>query len=172
MTKANPDRQLAKVEGRKFYIGGTACKKCGCVIKFVSSYGCHYCGKIKGRQRLAEGVCDKYHTPEKTKARVDRWRKNNPDKYREQWRRRDKAKNAEMSNRYRCQKLNQTPDLTTEEKSAIMEVYSLARRLTLETGVKHEVDHIIPVSKGGLHHPDNLQVLTKYDNQSKGNRQK
>ena len=171
MTKANQDRKKAIEEGRKFYISGTACKKCGCVIKFVSSYGCHHCLKVEGRKRLAEGVCDKYKTPEKEKARVDRWRKNNPEKHREQWRRIDKVKSAAKSSAYRCMKRNQTPDLTLEEQRDIIEVYSLARRLTLETGVKHEVDHIIPVSKGGLHHPDNLQVLTKYDNQSKGNRQ-
>ena len=30
-----------------------------------------------------------------------------------------------------------------------------------KTGIKYEVDHIIPVHKGGRHHPDNLQILTK-----------
>ena len=170
MTKPNQDRKKAIEEGRKFYVSGTACKKCGCVIKFVSSYGCHHCNMVKGREKLLSGDLDKYKTPEKTKARVDRWRKNNPDKFRDQWRRTDKVKNAAKSSAYRCMKRDQTPDLTLEEKRDIMEVYSLARQMTLETGVKHEVDHIIPVSKGGLHHPTNLQVLTKYDNQSKGNR--
>lgn len=30
--------------------------------------------------------------------------------------------------------------------------------------VKHRVDHIIPLSKGGLHHLDNLQILKAVDN--------
>ena len=34
----------------------------------------------------------------------------------------------------------------------------------------HEVDHIIPLSKGGKHHEDNLQYLTVTENRSKGNR--
>lgn len=34
----------------------------------------------------------------------------------------------------------------------------------------YEVDHIIPLSKGGLHHEDNLQYLTIAENRSKGNR--
>ncbi|MBY0419179.1 MAG: hypothetical protein K2W88_14115 [Pararheinheimera sp.] len=34
----------------------------------------------------------------------------------------------------------------------------------------YEVDHITPVSKGGLHHQDNLQYLTIGGNRSKGNR--
>lgn len=45
--------------------------------------------------------------------------------------------------------------------------YKEARRLSTETGVPHEVDHITPVSKGGLHHFQNLQVLTKAANQAK-----
>ena len=34
----------------------------------------------------------------------------------------------------------------------------------------YEVDHIIPLSKGGLHHEDNLQYLTVAENRSKGNK--
>ena len=32
----------------------------------------------------------------------------------------------------------------------------------------HEVDHIIPLAKGGLHHESNLQYLTIKENRSKG----
>lgn len=34
----------------------------------------------------------------------------------------------------------------------------------------YEVDHIIPLSKGGLHHQDNLQYLLKKDNRKKGSK--
>lgn len=47
--------------------------------------------------------------------------------------------------------------------------YEEARRLTAETGVKHEVDHIIPCDRGGLHCPSNLQVLTASENIAKSN---
>ena len=46
--------------------------------------------------------------------------------------------------------------------------YEDAKRLTEETGVKHEVDHVWPLSKGGPHLPWNLQVLTKDENRAKG----
>lgn len=34
----------------------------------------------------------------------------------------------------------------------------------------HEVDHIIPISKGGLHHQDNLQYLPILENRRKSNK--
>jgi 5-methylcytosine-specific restriction endonuclease McrA len=55
---------------------------------------------------------------------------------------------------------------------AIEEIYVKARMLTLSTGIKHEVDHIIPikgVNVSGLHVENNLQILTKKENRSKWN---
>lgn len=34
-------------------------------------------------------------------------------------------------------------------------------------GVQYEVDHIKPLSKGGAHHPDNLQIITAEENRKK-----
>jgi 5-methylcytosine-specific restriction endonuclease McrA len=52
----------------------------------------------------------------------------------------------------------------------IQSFYNEAKRLTLESGIKHEVDHIIPVSLGKLHHEDNLQILPWIENRKKGNK--
>lgn len=46
--------------------------------------------------------------------------------------------------------------------------YAEAHRLTRETGILHEVDHIIPIAKGGPHAPWNLMVLTADENSRKG----
>ncbi len=57
-------------------------------------------------------------------------------------------------------------------KEAIKEIYIKARQLTEETGIKHEVDHIIPSNHSlvcGLHVETNLQILTEFENISKKN---
>ena len=81
-----------------------------------------------------------------------KWRKLNPDKAREK------------TARYRASKLNQTPNLTQQEDILIKKYYKVSNWL----GKNYEVDHEIPLAKGGLHHPSNLQILTKKDNLLKG----
>ena len=58
--------------------------------------------------------------------------------------------------------------LTPEEKIQIAKIYKEASNLSDRTGIRHHVDHIIPLSAGGIHHPDNLQILTESDNLKKG----
>jgi len=52
----------------------------------------------------------------------------------------------------------------------IEQFYLLAERLTKDTGIQYTVDHIKPLMKGGLHHEDNLQVITLEDNSRKRDR--
>tara|TARA_R110000764_G_C10815989_1_gene360967 strand:+ start:372 stop:569 length:198 start_codon:yes stop_codon:yes gene_type:complete len=46
----------------------------------------------------------------------------------------------------------------------------LIKEIYLNCPAGYEVDHIIPISKGGLHHQDNLQYLTPDENKRKSNK--
>lgn len=67
----------------------------------------------------------------------------------------------EVSANYRARLRNQTPDGV--DRKAIREYYSKCPR-------GYEVDHIVPISKGGLHILENLQYLPMSENRRKGNR--
>lgn len=60
--------------------------------------------------------------------------------------------------------------LNREEMDRIYKIYAECQFLTEVTGIQHHVDHIMPLSKGGLHHPDNLQILTAEENLKKGSK--
>jgi hypothetical protein len=71
-------------------------------------------------------------------------------------------------------KLKRTPKWLTKDDWILIQMkYELAMYLTEVTGMKWEVDHIIPLQGeniSGLHVPNNLRVITKYENYNKGNR--
>ena len=59
------------------------------------------------------------------------------------------------------------------DRDAILAIYRRAAELTAETGIEHQVDHIIPILSKlvcGLHVHANMQILIKSENIRKGNR--
>lgn len=72
---------------------------------------------------------------------------------------------------YQAKKLLATPAWADRDK--MLAVYEEATRLTLETGIEHHVDHIVPLKSKlvcGLHCEANLQVLPRTENIRKSNR--
>ena len=74
---------------------------------------------------------------------------------------RHKAMHREAWQRYQAKLKNQTPE--NIDKKAIQKFY-------LNCPEGYEVDHIIPISKGGLHTLENLQYLTISENRKKSNK--
>lgn len=95
---------------------------------------------------------------ENIKEKIKKYRANNPDKCRA------------MYGEKRARKRKAVP--IWSEKSQIQTLYAECRRMTLETGVIHHVDHIIPLKHShvcGLHVLNNLQILTASENLKKHN---
>ncbi len=68
----------------------------------------------------------------------------------------------------RLKKFNQTPLNADFKKIELF--YEIAKRLTILTGQQYDVDHIVPISKGGLHHENNLRIMTHIENIKKSNK--
>ena len=100
--------------------------------------------------------------PEKCAAAIDRSRKAKPEKY--------AALSVSTAGTRRARKLKATVPLTDAEKLQVRALYEKARALTKASGKKrtYHVDHIIPLARGGLHHPANLQILLGVDKERKG----
>lgn len=54
------------------------------------------------------------------------------------------------------------------DHSIELALFAECQRLGVETGVMHELDHIIPLWHGGCHHHQNLQPLPRTINKRKG----
>jgi len=111
------------------------------------------------------------------------WRKNNPKHYKQylkqyyqdnkkhykelmsSWQQDNRDRCNSYDAKYRALKKNQSPTLTPQENAKLLLYYKISEFM----GEDWHVDHIKPISKGGLHHPDNLQVIPAHHNLCKNN---
>jgi len=87
------------------------------------------------------------------------------------WEQENKGRRKAIKAKYRAQLLNATPKWANMEK--ILQIYKDCAKIEKETGLKYEVDHIIPLQGkivSGLHVDTNLQILLMVENRSKGNK--
>jgi len=162
-TQKSAAREKAIAEGKKTYVGSTACKYCGSYEKYVVSYGCAPCAISRGLEKLNN---EELMKPYRTKEKRQQYYENNRElvnsikrKYAKS--ERGKAVNCEKQRR-RFARLKQgiSIEITEEELHQIQDIYQEAQNLTFTTGMQYDVDHIIPLCEGGLHHPNNLQIIT------------
>jgi hypothetical protein len=105
------------------------------------------------------------------------WRKNNPDKrrraerrYREKYpdkalqkKRREVARNmAAYVARNRARRLGRKNDLSgapVRVRKIVQQIYNTAIRVSKCVGIEFQVDHVVPLSKGGSFLPENLRIV-------------
>lgn len=83
----------------------------------------------------------------------------------------DKGIRAAERRARQAAQLQRTPKWA--DMKAIRAIYRQSSKVTRETGIEHQVDHIIPLLGelvSGLHVAENLQVITKKANLEKGSK--
>lgn len=105
---------------------------------------------------------ERYTDPELRQRRADKvrqWKLDNPERVL-----------AQLAYR-RARKLQATPKWA--DKEAIIAIYKECVKISNETGIPHQVDHIIPLNGvlvSGLHVESNLQIITAEENNKKNNK--
>jgi hypothetical protein len=88
-----------------------------------------------------------------------------------EYKKQNREKMTALQRKRHCSQLQRTPKWA--DLDAIAKVYEERARIEKETGIRHEVDHVIPLQGrrvSGLHVHWNLRVVTQFENRSKGNK--
>ena len=110
---------------------------------------------------------------EKELLRIKLWGHKNPDRRMAmtlRWQAKNKEKRYEINRRHLNQRKRAMPRWAN--MFFIDEIYALAKLRSRITGIKWEVDHIVPLqgkTACGLHTENNLRVITAKHNQAKYN---
>ena len=121
---------------------------------------------------------------EENREKVNDWHRKNYNENKEElcakkyaFRKANPGKINALNTKRRAAELNATPPwLTPEQLEEIRKIYIKCSKISKKTGIKHHVDHIVPLqgkNVRGLHVPWNLQIIPAYGpngNMSKGNR--
>ena len=159
------------------------CKVCS-KLKQLNEYAIHATGKQKGIR--ATTTCKLCHNKLQVQKRLDnpgieaeykkQYRLDNPEKCRE-YDRKHKLLNPDKvthdAAKRRAAKVSRVPKWSTPQDLAdIRSIYKACKKISDKTGIKHHVDHVIPLRGkivSGLHVPSNLQIIPDYLNLQKSN---
>lgn len=182
MKRATAIRNAAIEAGLTTYFTGRPCKHGHISPRSVANGTCIECAAVidakcrEGRKGRIRETNRAYYAANAEKIReLNRvWREANPERMtairRAHYHANRPSYHAASSKR-RAAKLTGTPPWVDLE--AIAAVYAEAKRLTRETGIPHDVDHIVPLQGKnvcGLHVPWNLRPLPSAQNRAKQNK--
>lgn len=152
--------------GSKYYFDGKPCKRGHISIKSI-----YISNKNKRittcRECRASCYSAKYNEKNMKDEEHLQQLRGNSDKYRRKY----PWKVNEYKQRRKLHIKQATPEWANKE--AILDMYKKAQELSLATGEKYSVDHIIPLRGKfvwGLHIEANLQVIKLIDNKKKSNK--
>jgi hypothetical protein len=179
-------REEAKRTGAKFYFTGKPCTR-GHIAPRKTKGNCTECmredwvtdnerRKALPKSEASKAAGKRYY--ERNKDLVKAKAAARPSEEKRKHRNNHKRENPEvyrvLGNARRRRHREATPAwLTKEQREDIKQLYTEAQKITKLTGVRYEVDHIIPLINDivcGLHVPWNLQVIPKTDNLKKANK--
>ena len=123
---------------------------------------CRVCTKKKNKEFRAKNRLREIE-------RHKKWREENVE-HRKEYNRKNKDSILANVRKRQVRKKVQTPDLCQMERDMIKALYFISKVLSNSCSYNFNVDHIMPISKGGLHTYSNLQILTEHENKSKGNK--
>jgi hypothetical protein len=175
-------RASAEAAGLSTYFTGAPCKNGHITLRRVVSSVCVACQVAFDHRRWLEkrdvlGPANLARHYEKRDQRLAQRRENwakNSDRYKamnRSWRAANPGLVLAMNAARKAHIKRATPPWS--DLREIAKIYVEARRITVETGVEHHVDHIVPL-KGvlvcGLHVPLNLRVVRAQVNLQKKNK--
>ena len=183
-------RAEAKATGAKYYFTGDPCKH-GHIAPRKTKGSCVECLRVEWAQAL-ETRADYYAEYNKSeagrKAKKDYYARNKdaviarafarPLEEKTLAKKRHKEENPDYYRSLVSQRRRRFRDatpkwLSPEQKMEIRLKYRLAIELSRATGVRHAVDHVIPLQGEevcGLHVPWNMEVITQDENLKKSNK--